>query len=80
MLALEYTHTDRQTQDKYSNPPAHARRGFIGASPPMYVCGRLNLDASTRYDFWFTSIRALVRLNQRRVLRMRFSHVGHAAW
>ena len=34
--------------------------------------GRLNLDASTRYNF--CSIRALVRLN-----RMRFPHVGHAA-
>ena len=52
----------------------------------VHVCmygkfGRLNLDASTRYNFWFTSIRALMRLNQRRVRTcMRFSHIGHAAW
>ena len=68
----------------------HFAKSIIGAVPPspfngrnlcMYgTFGRLNLDASTRYNFWFTSIRALVRLNQRRVLRMRFSHVGHAAW
>ena len=57
---------------------------FNGRNLCMYVCmygtfGRLNLDASTRYNFWLTSIRALVRLNQRRAC-MRFSHVGYAAW
>ena len=40
---------------------------FNGRNLCMYVCmygtfGRLNLDASTRYKFWFTSIRAFVRL------------------